>query len=646
MYWKTLLAILAILFINFSAVANKQKLSPTDLYAALPEVSLMAMSPDGSRIAYRQKNRGNDIIILRLLSSGKVLLAQPIDNINPVSIFFVDNERIILRSKMNQHRRGYLGRHDTGAMHLLNTKSRRVFQLMTPGYGISAGQIDTGIMLGISDDRQQAFMVGFDDNGYKNLYRVSLKAKRKPKLMKMGHSTALDFFVYNEQVVAIEYYDNETDLHTVEAKIDGKWKVVFERKAPIRTATFSGITADGKALVMSQYSRATDHRGYYKLSLNDGSVSEAIFDQEHRDIDSLIKDKNRRVYGVRYTGFKPDYKFFDKKLETILRNLTSSMPNNTLILVDHTTDWEQLIFYVEGDNSSGQYLIYKKGKIELLTNARPAITSDRINSVRTYSFKARDGLDIPSLITLPVGKELKNLPAVMLPHGGPASHDTIGFDWLAQYFASLGVVVLQPQFRGSDGFGLAHRTAGFGEWGEKMQDDLTDAVKDMVKQQIIDPERVCIVGASYGGYAALAGAALTPDIYHCAISVNGVSDLPRMLNSDKRAYGGDHWVMSYWNAAVKKGNKTETHLKQISPVYRADEIKIPVLLLHGEHDMVVPVEQSEVMYSALKAKDKNVRYVELDGGSHSLRNMQNRQQALKEIDRFVRQHLLDNKTVN
>ncbi len=646
MNWKTLLAISAILFINFSAIANKPKLSSTDSYAALPEISLMAISPDGSRIAYRQKTSGNDTIILRLLSSGEALLAQPIDNINPVSIFFVDNERIILKSKLNQHRRGYKGRHDAGAMHLLNVKSQRVFQLMTAGYGISGGQIDTGIMIGISNDRQQAYMVGIDGNGYRNLYRVSLKAKRKPKVMKMGHSTAVDFFVYNEQTIAIEYFDNKTDRHTVEAKVNGKWKIIFERKAPLRTASFSGVTADGKALVMSKYNRDTQRRAYHKLSLIDGNVSEAMFEQEHKDVEGLVIDNNRLVYGVRYTGFKPDYEFFDKTLEKTLHDVTSSLPNNALDLVDYSADWKKLLFYVEGDNSSGQYLIYQNGNIDLLANARAGITADRISSVRAYSFKARDGLDIPSLITLPVGKPLKNLPAVMLPHGGPASHDTVGFDWLAQYFASLGVVVLQPQFRGSDGFGLAHRAAGFGEWGEKMQDDLTDAVNNMVKQQVIDPERVCIVGASYGGYAALAGASLTPDIYRCAISINGVSDLPRMLNSEERQYGRDHWVVAYWNMAIKNGNKTETHLKQISPVYRADNVKIPVLLLHGEHDVVVPVEQSEVMYSALKGKDKTVRYVELEGGSHSLRDMENRQQALTEIDRFVRQYLLDNKTVN
>ena len=156
---------------------------------------------------------------------------------------------------------------------------------------------------------------------------------------------------------------------------------------------------------------------------------------------------------------------------------------------------------------------------------------------------------IPMILTLPklTGGGIKNLPAVVLPHGGPESQDQVGFDYMAQALASRGFLVIQPQFRGSTGFGQEHLEAGWGQWGKGMQNDLTDVVGTLSQQGIIDSNRVCIVGASYGGYAALAGAAFTPDLYKCAVSIAGVSHLPKMLADDKSRYGRQSSVLDYWN---------------------------------------------------------------------------------------------------
>ena len=154
--------------------------------------------------------------------------------------------------------------------------------------------------------------------------------------------------------------------------------------------------------------------------------------------------------------------------------------------------------------------------------------------MKPYPYKARDGLDIPAYLTLPPGKAPKNLPVVVMPHGGPDYRDYIGFDWMAQFFANRGYAVLQPNFRGSSGYGHKFTEAGLHQWGLKMQDDISDGVKKLIADGIANPKRVCIVGASYGGYAALAGATFTPDLYACAVSFAGISDLPRAIAPNVR----------------------------------------------------------------------------------------------------------------
>jgi dipeptidyl aminopeptidase/acylaminoacyl peptidase len=228
---------------------------------------------------------------------------------------------------------------------------------------------------------------------------------------------------------------------------------------------------------------------------------------------------------------------------------------------------------------------------------------------------------------------------VILPHGGPESYDRIGFDWLAQAIANQGFLVIQPQFRGSIGFGLEHRLAGYGQWGKKMQDDLSDSLLSLIKKKIVNPEKVCIVGASYGGYAALAGGAFTPDLYQCVVSINGVSDINKMLGSTEYYYGNDHWVLSYWKELVARGDADKNSLAAISPENYAVNFTAPTLLIHSENDQVVLIKQSENMESELKREKKSVKFVELEDDNHHLSTNTGRLRALEEIISFLNKHI-------
>jgi dipeptidyl aminopeptidase/acylaminoacyl peptidase len=260
-----------------------------------------------------------------------------------------------------------------------------------------------------------------------------------------------------------------------------------------------------------------------------------------------------------------------------------------------------------------------------------------LGEVREFTYKARDGYEIPAFVTLPAGAGDKQLPMVVLPHGGPESRDVRCFDWLAQFLASRGYAVLQPQFRGSTGYGEAHRKAGYRQWGRLMQDDVTDGVKALIEQGIADPKRVCIVGASYGGYAALAGAAFTPELYACAVSINGISNLSAMLNFEEAYAGKESDSVRYWKDHI--GLKTSPEVLSRSPARAATNVRAAVLLLHGVNDSVVPIAQSREMASALKSLGKAHTLIELPGEDHWLSRSDSRTRVLTEMEAFLATHL-------
>jgi dipeptidyl aminopeptidase/acylaminoacyl peptidase len=325
-----------------------------------------------------------------------------------------------------------------------------------------------------------------------------------------------------------------------------------------------------------------------------------------------------------------------------MKDILAQFPDHTVRLKSWSPDWKNLLVYAEGPNSPGDFYLFPQGKAPVfIATARPNIAPEDIHPIADLTITARDGLKIPTILTIPQQAidSLKNLPAVILPHGGPEAYDRIEFDWLAQAMASHGFLVVQPQFRGSIGFGLAHKQAGHGQWGKKMQDDLSDSVAYLAKKGIIDAENVCIVGASYGGYAALAGGAFTPDLYKCVVSVNGVSDLNKMLSSAEYYSSREHWVVSYLEKLLANGETDKKALAAISPLNFADKFSAPTLLIHGENDHVVRIYQSESMHRKLKSNKKDVKFVTLKDENHHLQTHEGRSQALNEIMTFLDTHI-------
>jgi len=358
------------------------------------------------------------------------------------------------------------------------------------------------------------------------------------------------------------------------------------------------------------------------------------------DYDAPVFDPvSGKLIGMHHLAGDDDrYTFFDRNDQAIWDATARSYPGQRLTLVSMSADHRKLVVQADSPTDGPAYAIVDLAahKADWISNRFGALKPEDIAPRQAIAFKAKDGTPLTGYLTLPRGREPKGLPLIVLPHGGPSARDEPGFDWWAQAMASQGYAVLQVNYRGSYGFGWDFLSAGFGEWGRKMQTDLSDGVRYLVAQGQIDPARVCIVGASYGGYAALAGATLDPGVYRCAVSVAGLSDLPRFVTWSKAV--SDVSAERYWDRFMGAKDPADPHLVDISPADHVNASTVPILLIHGKDDTVVPFDQSQIMAEALRRAGRPVDFVVLNHEDHWLSHGDTRLQMLQAVAAFLAAH--------
>ena len=624
-------------------------------YGNLPAVSMVAISPDGDKVAFRKVADGKDFLAVTSLSQKKQLMALDLTKIQPHGMVFLSNDLLYFIVSDNQRINGFRGEVNTSTGFILNVNTKKIRQLLIPGEDkIYPGQEGLGQIISVTEDGEYAYMPAFIGNldlingapmpPNFGLIKVKLRSKGKHKNIAKGTLYSKDFFVDNKgNLLAEERYNQDTNEHSIWTFEDKKEKMLFKEIVGIRTKAFVGLTPDFSQLVFLENNDETGRNDYYVMDLATGHIDTIGFGKNNLDIEDVITDSTRVIRGVVYAGFTPDYKFFDTNLDIRVKQIVEQFPEQSVYLASVSPDWKHIVVKVEGSQYAEDYFLFSNGSNEakFLTSSRPNITPEDINPIGKVTFTARDGLKIPTLITIPKDKvtEMKNLPAVILPHGGPEAHDEIGFDYEAQALATQGYLVIQPQFRGSDGFGRAHILAGRGQWGQKMQDDLTDAVKFFATKGIIDSSKVCIVGSSYGGYAALAGGAFTPDLYKCVVSINGISDIWDMLSSDKNKFGKTSSSFAYMQKQFGAENSGKQQMDKISPVNYVNQYLAPSLIIFSEDDQRVPSTQSTSIYTALTKAKKQVEILELKGETHNMRESETRLQALEATVNFVNKYL-------
>ncbi len=362
----------------------------------------------------------------------------------------------------------------------------------------------------------------------------------------------------------------------------------------------------------------SDTQNIYRYDLRSKTTGEIVAQTPGFDMDSAIAIGGEFA-GASYVADVTTYLLNDSVLQKHwdgIRRYFKDRANVRIVEIDraHT----EMLIHVVGPQSPGDYYLYDlaKANLRFVTSDMPWLDPERLATVEVLDSPMRDGTHITSYLTRPAGAT-GSLPLVVMPHGGPERRDYVTYDPIAQSFAAQGWLVLQPNFRGSSGYGLAFAEAGHRQWSKRMQDDVTDAVNDLVRQEIADPRRIAIYGASYGGYAALMGAIVTPRLYRAAVSVAGVSDPLEFIDYVRSEDGSDAESTLYWIKAIGDPKADRAAIEAISPRHRAAEVAVPVLLMHGSADDIVPAKQSRAMQKALEKAGKPVSYFEFDGEGHS-----------------------------
>jgi dipeptidyl aminopeptidase/acylaminoacyl peptidase len=416
----------------------------------------------------------------------------------------------------------------------------------------------------------------------------------------------------------------------------GEWKRVVKWGPDDADGSVIGFTADGQSLWL-RTSEGRDTLSLVKRDLATGK-EQLIATDPGADAGSMIFNPiTHEVEAVSFNRERVKWKALDSRIAEDLKVLEKGAPGEPSV-VSRDRDLQTWVVAYSADTQPVNYYLYdrKTKKLTHLFSARPELEKYKLAPVKPVVIKSRDGLELVSYLTLPLGIEAKKLPLVLLVHGGPWARDSWGFDPQAQWLANRGYAVLQVNYRGSTGFGKKFLHAGDREWAAKMHDDLIDAVTWAVKEGIADEKRVAIYGGSYGGYAALVGATFTPDVFACAIDVVGPSNLVTLLRS----------IPPYWEPmkklfAVRVGDveKEEEFLKSRSPLFKADRIKIPLLIAQGANDPRVKQAESEQIVEAVRKAGKPVEYLLFPDEGHGFARPENRLKFYTAAEAFLAKHL-------
>jgi len=465
---------------------------------------------------------------------------------------------------------------------------------------------------------------------YADLYRVDLDTG---ELTLAAHGTKLtDSWLVGPDglIVATSFYDDKSRSWSVRRGADGP--VLASGSSGFGGVALAGLGRDaGKVLVRAP-------AGYgdmdAEISLANGGLKEV---EHNEDIDEPLFDRKTGLWsGYTMAGDLAETHMFNDQENGAMRAVRKAFANRGAIRLDSSSeDFSRLVIFTSGAGDSGTYWLIDrvKHRADPLGYEYPSVQPANVGDIRVVTWKAADGLELHGVLSLPPDRPATNLPIVVMPHGGPWARDYPVFDWWAQAFVVQGYAVFQPNYRGSTGYGEKFYEAGIGEYGGKMQTDIADGLATLARQGIIDQKRACIVGASYGGYAALYGVTILHGLYRCSVSVAGLSDVSgflRYITNETGDDSPDHRFLASFIGGEGTGS--------ISPARQADHADAPILLIHGKDDTRVPLDQSEQMKRALENAGKTVEFIELPAEDHFLSREDTRVLTVKSSVAFVEKY--------
>ena len=422
---------------------------------------------------------------------------------------------------------------------------------------------------------------------------------------------------------------------------------VFDEAPPLRPLAMNG--SENKVYARGLYE---GRDALWELDLAKPASPTLLFSHPEADVGEPIFTSHGQMLGISYETDHPFAYYTDKESQLVVDTLKPVLPSGSFIsIVDISADRQQYVVATASDVDGGTYYLLNPSdsKLARLGSTYPELAEqqDKLGRMRSIRYPASDGTQIPGYLTVPAGQRAEKLPLIVMPHGGPLSRDSWSFNWLAQFLVNRGYAVLQMNYRGSSGYGDKWFRAAHQDWGGLTQSDIADGARWAIREGIADPERLCIVGWGFGGYSALLGAARNGDLYKCAVSVAGMTDLIKLqedvrdLDDVSRGRGGTMSVRRDENTFINQqilraqtGTDKEK-LKTSSPLRLAEEIAIPVLMVHGDMDAQIRVDHSREMAKALKRAKKSVKLVEIENADHQMSRESDRVTLLSELETFL-----------
>jgi dipeptidyl aminopeptidase/acylaminoacyl peptidase len=629
-----------------TAPAPAQRPLTAEDFVREPDIADVALSPNGRLVAaFRRDEAGERLVVIDMVDKKLVgSIALPGD-IEGDWVEFATDGRVVFGftlmriESVNGRYIEYptasrvMAADVNGARPVILFESARGVRQRAAGYGtFFAGWID--------GTREEVMMTALSAKPRLNLYRVNLLTGQA-RVVEEGTPTTVGWVADKDGRAAMRV-DSNTSFSRARLFVRdaaGAWREVrTTSKRDGKGFEPIGATSDPNRIFVYARKDGDDRIGVHVYDLRTAAIVETLFVHPQYDVlGAAIDRKTRAFLGASYIAEGVRYDLRGSGDGAALRGLQSFFGNDYQIeVLDRSDDRKTWLLFAASPQDPGSWYLFNQDRAAVEpVGARNAVIPGRLpQRTRHLSYKARDGLEINGYLTTP-STDKKAWPLIVLPHGGPELRDSFGWDPMAQYFAAFGYAVLQPNYRGSSGYGFAFVRAGRGEWGGKMQDDLTDGVRHLVAQGLADPKRVAIVGASYGGYAALAGATLTPDVYRCAASVVGVTDLPDFLAWNRTRTPGSTDAFDYWVETIGDPETQRDELIAMSPARQAASVRIPIYLAHGVDDEQVPIAQGRKMKRALEAAGKTVTWSEFLSEGHSF-SRESEARLYRELATFLR----------
>lgn len=648
---RKILTVWAVAF--FMATTARGSDDAAALFGARESIADISLSPDGQHVAYIQPVRGREsVLFIASLSGGepKAIMRSDADPWTMQWCGWASNSRLVCESyALIDNGEGLI---PFTRFLALNIDGSNVKQLgQRTNRGLRMRQFDGDIIGWSANDNGHLIMsrayVAEGDTGT----RIASKAEGlgvdfidtaslKTDRLIQPRPDAAGYIADNAGRVRILMTADRTSV----GQLKGSSRYYYRAKNSDEWKAFSRVTQENDALmpvavdserdVAYAYKDKDGRSALYAVKLDGTMSEELLLANDKVDIDRLVRfGRSGRVIGAQFVTDRRETKLFDAEYRSLSSRLSKALPGLPLIsMIDASRDETKILLFAGGDTDPGRYFVYDKtgGRLAEIALARPELESKKLSSVKLINYPAADGTQIPAYLTLPPDGDGKNLPAIVMPHGGPAARDEWGFDWLAQYFASIGYAVLQPNFRGSSGYGDDwYAENGFKSWRLAVG-DINDAGGWLVAQGIADADRMGIVGWSYGGYAALQSGVIDPDRFKAVVAIAPVTDL-KLLAGQSRDFTNSELVTDFIG--------TGEHIVSGSPLQQIDRLKAPVLMFSGDKDLNVWIIHSRQMESAMKKKAKDATLVIYPGLDHQINDSAARKDMLQRSADFLAKHL-------